>query len=228
MACRGGARPPRPHAGGSRAHLSLRAVCERHDLARVVVPGLHHLCAGRDARSGRVHAAGRERRVRHRRARLHHETRHRLRRHLAGRLASPLLGPSSRMLQAAAGQVAERADEGHRLPSPGVQKELVLVGGGRSGPQALSDGLRAAGCRGGGLLCSSRRGGARVFVLRRRDRPGPALQAVRGQHPRRGHQPRPPPPLPRCQLDHHLPQHRVAIPRRRAGAVGLRRPRLQV
>ena len=90
------------------------------------------------------------------------------------------------MLQAAAGQVAERADEGHRLPSPGVQKELVLVGGGRSGPQALSDGLRAAGCRGGGLLCSSRRGGARVFVLRRRDRPGPALQAVRGQHPRRG------------------------------------------
>ena len=136
-----------------------------HSPRKVLLIGLHHLSARRGAQRGRVHAAGRARRVRLRRSRAHQGPRHRLYRPLARRLAGPLHVAPRRLLQAAAGQDAECSDAGHRLPPPGVREDLVLVGGGRAGAQARADGLRAAD-PGEERIPSPRGGDPSLLVLR--------------------------------------------------------------
>mmetsp|Transcript_47469 Transcript_47469/g.153758 ORF Transcript_47469/g.153758 Transcript_47469/m.153758 type:complete len:513 (-) Transcript_47469:1759-3297(-) len=210
----GGPRPPRFLAGSAHSHLLLRPFRQRLHLPCVVVPGLHHLSAERPPGAGLLHAAGRECQVQHRGARLHHRPRHRLHRPLARRLAGPLHVAPRRLLQASEEEDADCSDARHSLPASRVRADLLLVGGARAGAQARSDG-RGAADPGGARLPPPRGGDAHLLMLRRRARRRAAVQAGRGQRASRRHKPRAPPPLPRHQLDHHLPRHRGAHQRRR-------------
>ena len=106
--------------------------------------GVHHVDARRAPGASRVHEAGHQRRVRHRRARLHQAAGRLLDRRLAARLAAALLNAPHPVQSFDSDALTQRFDAGHRVPPPGVQAEVVLVGSVWAGAQARADGCAAA------------------------------------------------------------------------------------